>query len=391
MKICMVGYTKFEGDGRLHRYAMSLLERGHTVHMVGLGEPIQAEPVTIYGVQVFRIHSRDFQEKGPATYLNHMMTFFWRSFITLTRLHMKHRYHVIHFHNIPDFGIFCTLFAKLFGARVILDIHDLVPEFYMRKFNVSESHVSIRLIKWIEKLSCRYADHVITVTEIWRQRLIQRSVPGRHCSVVMNLPIESLFHKLPLNEHKPGDPFHVVYHGNLAEQTGVDLLIQAVDRLKDKIPQLQLTIVGGGREMDDYRTLADSLGISHRVRFHGSVVVPDIVDAVCHAHVAVDPKRKGVYAGETLSVKAMEYLALGIPLIVARTMAASFYFYEDTVRFFKPNNVDSLADAVFDLYQHPEKRRHLHIHADDFNRRYNWKQARQTYLSVLSDITGREV
>ncbi|MBN2104212.1 glycosyltransferase family 4 protein [bacterium] len=390
MRLCMVGYTQFESDGRLHRYATSLLSQGHSVDVVGLGESVQKSPVNIAGVNVYRIHRRDFQESGPLSYLKHLTIFFWKSFIITTRLHIQKKYHVIHFHNIPDFGIFCTILTKFLGAKIILDVHDLVPEFYMRKFHVSESHLIIVLLKFIEKLSCRYANHVITVTELWREKLIQRSVNSRHCSVIMNLPIHAIFKKQPFNSYKTGNFFYLTYHGNLAEQTGVDLLIRAVRKLTGRIPNIRLQIIGGGREETEYRQLTDTLELNEQIIFKNNVPVIQLTDAVKHAHIAVDPKRPGVYAGETLSVKAMEYLALGIPLVVAETEAASYYFPRKSVRFFKPGNADSLASAILDLYLHPDKRRKLYKHSDDFNRKYNWEDEKQTYFSILSKLTGLE-
>ncbi|MBN1781753.1 glycosyltransferase [bacterium] len=390
MRICMLGYTKFEHDARLHRYALTLLEQGHTVDMIGLGEPIRNEPALVQGVQVYRIYSRDFNESGPVSYLLQLCTFFMKSFFVMTRLQKEKRYHIIHFHNIPDFGVFSTLLARMLGARVILDIHDLVPEFYMRKFQVTEKHGSIVFLKWVERLCCLYADHVITVTEIWRRTLIdRRSVQGPKCSVMMNLPIASHFPRLPFNTHVKGRPFYLTYHGNLAEQTGIDLLIRAVHRIRDRIPELQLQIIGGGREEESYQALARELGLDQRIHFRETVPVIGIADAVRHAHLAVDPKRGGVYAGETLSVKSMEYLALGIPLIVARTMAADYYFPEASVRFFEPDSVESLSEAILDLYDHPAKRKSLYANCDLFNSKYNWNQAGRSYLQLISRLPGR--
>jgi glycosyltransferase involved in cell wall biosynthesis len=388
MHICMVGYTNFINDARLQRYSLSLLEQGHQVDMVGVGESIGNEPIIQHGVRVYQILSRDFDESGPVSYLKNLLVFFLRSLKTITLLHKSRKYQIIHFHNIPDFGIFCTLFAKLSGAKIILDIHDLVPEFYMRKFQVSENHLSIRFLKILERLSCCYADHVITVTEIWRQRLIGRSVTSRKCSVIMNLPMESVFRKQPFTEYSNNGPFCISYHGNMAEHTGVDLLIRAVARIYTQIPRLSLQIIGGGRDESEYKHLAERLGIISSVDFRESLPVVELADAVKYAHVAVDPKRDGVYAGETLSVKAMEYLALGIPLIVARTKAAVTYFPENAVRFFRPNDVDSLAEAILDLYRNQDRRHQLHLQADTFNQRYSWQKAKQTYWSLLSDLCG---
>ena len=78
MRVCMVGYTNFINDARLHRYSQSLLEQGHQVDMVGVGESVGNEPVIQYGVRVFQIHSRDFAESGPVSYLKNLLVFFLR-------------------------------------------------------------------------------------------------------------------------------------------------------------------------------------------------------------------------------------------------------------------------------------------------------------------------
>ncbi|HDQ45730.1 MAG TPA: glycosyltransferase WbuB [bacterium] len=391
MKICMVGYTVYEKDGRLHRYATSLAERGDTVHVIGSGEADSPARSEVGGVRVYQLSSRDFSETTPATYLRNMIRFFYSSSLLLTRLHHKEKYDIIHYHNIPDFGVFCAWYPKLTGAKVILDIHDLVPEFYMRKFGVGEGEPIIRLLKWVEKISCRFADHVITVTDIWRKRLAMRAVPSRKTSVIMNLPMDAVFRKVPFRLHHPGEPFIIRYHGNVAEQTGVDIAVHALHLLRDQIPDLRFRIIGEGRDSDKIQALIRKYRLHDRVSLHPSVPVMELARHLKDAHLAVDPKRSGVYAGETLSVKSMEYLRLGIPLIASRTVAADHYFDERFVRFFDPENPESLADAIRDLYADPAKRRNLSDNAALFFERHDWEKTRVTYHRILAGLTGRSV
>ena len=224
MKICMIAYSRFETDGRLHRYSFSLTERGDEVHCIGLGMKNEPKEFMWKGIRLFRLMQRDFKETSPLSYLSRINHFFLLAFFKITQLHFKHKYDIIHYHNVPDHGVFITWIPKLFGAKVILDIHDIVPEFYMRKFEVSEKHVVIRILKQVEKLSCVFANHVITVTEIWKKRLEQRSLNSGKCSVIMNVPFTALFlsHQKEINDNK--DRFLFSYHGALTEPTGVDLL-----------------------------------------------------------------------------------------------------------------------------------------------------------------------
>jgi hypothetical protein len=71
---------------------------------------------------------------------------------------------VVQAHNLPDFLVFAALVPKLLGARLILDLHDLMPEFYASRFKSGMTSFPIRLLCWQERLSCLFAKHVITVT-----------------------------------------------------------------------------------------------------------------------------------------------------------------------------------------------------------------------------------
>ncbi len=74
-------------------------------------------------------------------------------------------------HNLPDFLVFSALPTKLRGVPVILDLHDLMPEFFAGRFGSGRAAAWIgRLVRLQERVSCRFADHVITVSEHWRRR-----------------------------------------------------------------------------------------------------------------------------------------------------------------------------------------------------------------------------
>ena len=64
-------------------------------------------------------------------------------------------------HNIPDFMAFSALTNRWRGTRVLLDIHDLVPEFFCSKFAASERSLLARSLRMMERWSAKAADHVI--------------------------------------------------------------------------------------------------------------------------------------------------------------------------------------------------------------------------------------
>lgn len=390
MKLCMVSYSE-DNDPRILRYAYSAVRRGDTVDIVCLGERGQASHTEKNGIRIYPIYRRRYDEKKPFAYLRALLAFFFRSAYRCTWLHFRNRYDVIHFHNIPDFGVFCTLVPKWMGAKVILDIHDLVPEYYMQKFGVGPGHVVIRLLVWIEGLSCRYADHVITVTELWRERLVRRSVgEADRCSVVLNVPDPDIFQSVKRRTRGGRSGFLLSYHGNLSEVAGSGTLIRAMPLIRGQIPGVRLQMLGHPEKMPSLKQLARSLDVEDCIRFMKSVHIRNLPSLMREVDVGIDPKKDGVYSGETLSVKAMEYLAMGIPLVVSGTPAAKAYFNDSMVLFFRPDDERDLARQVIKLHRSAGLGKRLTLNAGNFFNTHHWNRYRESYFALLDRLTKNE-
>lgn len=132
----MLAYTFYENDGRVMRYAEALAQDGAQVDAIVVGRPGQRREEVVNGVRVLRVQTREKNEKGKLTYLWRILRFLFGSMAEVTRQHLKNRYDIIHVHSVPDFEVFAAWIPKLAGAKLILDIHDIVPEFYAAKFGV---------------------------------------------------------------------------------------------------------------------------------------------------------------------------------------------------------------------------------------------------------------
>ncbi|MGC1375674.1 MAG: glycosyltransferase, partial [Anaerolineales bacterium] len=155
--------------------------------VIALGADVQ-QPVfeTIDGVKVYRIQYRQRDERSKFSYLYRLIRFSLKSTFVLSRLHLKRGYHLVHVHNAPDFLVFSAWLPKLGGAKIILDIHDILPEFFANKFRKSQDSVYVRLLKWVEFASARFVSHVIISNHLWYDKITARSVPRNRCSVLVN-------------------------------------------------------------------------------------------------------------------------------------------------------------------------------------------------------------
>jgi glycosyltransferase involved in cell wall biosynthesis len=386
---CMIVHAHYPlGEPRVEREAQALLNGGYEVDVLCLRKEDEAPFEVAEGVNVYRLPVKRDKSRGRGGQLLEYFSFFLLVFLRLFSLHPQRKYRTVQIHNLPDFLVFSALLPKLSGARVILDLHDLMPEFFAGTYNMSMDSLPVRILKFQERISCMFADHVITVTDLWRQTLIQRGVPADKVSVVMNVANSWIF-----NGGEAGQPadresrFALIYHGTLAQRYGIDLLLRAVALARTSIPEIHLTIHGRGEYYNSLVELTKELGLEKEVTFStGLLPIADLPAFIRRADLGVVPYRRDVFTDGILPTKLMEYTALHMPVIVARTPAIEAYFDEDMVHYFPAEDVEALAAAIVYLHGHRVRLKELAAKSNRFNERYAWENIAQRYFSLVERL-----
>jgi glycosyltransferase involved in cell wall biosynthesis len=384
----MLAYTFYERDNRVRRYAEALVKRGDQVDAFALSRDEQPPFELIQGVRVFRIQKRSIDETGPFSYLIKLLFFFFRSAWFLTVSHLREPYDIIHVHSVPDFEVFATVIPRLMGARVILDIHDLVPEFYCSKFKVGERSLIFRLLVFLERLSIAYSNHVIISNHIWYDTLVNRSVRPKKCTAIINYPDLSIFSRRPRPAPLNGD-FVMCYPGGLTWHQGLDIAIEAVSLLRDRAPNLKFVIVGDGPDREKLKGMILRLHLADRVFISGLVSLERVAEIVASSDLGVVPKRKNSFGNEAFSTKIMEFMAMNVPVVASRTRIDEHYFSEEMVRFFDSGSAKDLADRIFDLMQNPDQRGDLCKSSNTFIAQNNWDVKKHEYLDLVDCLATR--
>jgi glycosyltransferase involved in cell wall biosynthesis len=381
----MLAYTFYESDNRVRRYAETLVRRGDEVDAIVLRRGEQPRVEFLAGVRVHRIQKRVRNEGGPVSYLAKLLLFLLRSTWVLTRLHLKKRYDLIHVHSVPDFEVFATILPRLLGARVILDIHDIVPEFYASKFKVKESSLVFRLLVVMEKLSIAYCNHVIIANDIWYTKLTKRSARPDRCSVVLNYPDPTIFFpRKPVNPK--GTDFVMCYPGTLNSHQGVDRAINAVALLRDKAPNLKFLIIGDGPDREKLKALVEQLDLQERVVITGSVPIEKVAELLAAVDLGVVPKRKDSFGNEAFSTKIWEFMAMGVPVLASDTRIDQYYFDDRLVQFFDSDSIEDLAAKILELMHDPAKRTALRKSGSEFIQKNNWREKGLEYLDLVDRL-----
>ncbi len=383
-RVAMVAYAMYDNDNRIIRYAEALAQRGDTVDVIAVGQPGQPPVETINGVQVLRVQTRRRDEKGQGAYLRRILLFLWRSMLTLSRRHWRAPYDLVHVHSVPDFEVFAAWFPRLMGARVILDIHDIMPEFYISKFGLDSSHRHFRTLLWVERMSAAFADHVIIANDIWREKLVRRSVPAHKVTVVLNAVDTALF--APRPRTRTDDRFIMVYPGGFQWHQGLDIAIRAFARNQKALPRAELHLYGDGPERATLTRLIGELGLAARVTLHNQVAFRDIPDILANADLGIVAKRACQMGDEAASTKIAEYLSQDLPALVPRTKVDTFYFDPSTVRFFDPGNEEDMAVQMHALATEPALRASLVRHGRDYVAKHCWNEKRANYLSLVDGL-----
>ena len=192
--LCVVAYSEYLSDARVMRQAEAASRDGYAVDVITLTGRDERSKEKAGGVILYRLRTRHYRGGSRAMYLVSYLDFFVRCFFRFSWLHLRKRYDVVQVCNMPDFLVFSTVVAKLMGAKVILDIHDPMPEMCITKFPGSKRTNFYRWALLQERLSAAYADRVITVSDpVKSDILVPHGMDGGKISVIKNFPDEGIF------------------------------------------------------------------------------------------------------------------------------------------------------------------------------------------------------
>ncbi len=183
-------------------------------------------------------------------------------------------------------GIFA---AKLAGVKTVIGEEIGIPN-------------HSKLAKKVFSLVYRFADKVVGVSQSVIDHLMRtREIPATKGIVIYN-PVS----KPKVFPKKENLNFNIVYVGRLEKVKNVATLLRAFAKLSKK--DIQLTIVGDGRERENLEKLAGVLNISNKVTFVGFVKEPS--QYLCSADLYILPS-----FSEGFGIAAVEAMFLQIPVL----------------------------------------------------------------------------
>jgi glycosyltransferase involved in cell wall biosynthesis len=382
----VIAYTTYIHDGRVKRHAEALARRGDQVDAITLAA---GQTGLINGVNVIGLEIPRYRGSSRTSYVKSYINFFIAAARKAMELSRDRPYDLAIVCTMPDAAILSALALRRAGTKLVLDVHDTMPELYRDKFPGWLGAVGVPIMKLEERLSAWCADLVLAVHEPHRQRLAEYGIRADKLRVVLNSPDDRIF--VPDGAIiKDPTTFTVVCHGTITHRMGLDLAVRAVNQLRDRIPQLRLLAIGAGDYLGEIRRLVAELNLQDRVIFKDMIPIEELPKVLQTADVGLVPNRESSATHLMLPVKLLEFAMMGIPAIAPRLKTVEYYFGNGAVRFFNPGDINGLADAIEQLYRSPELRKSYAENAREIVDRISWPNQRGEFYRAIDSILPRQ-
>jgi len=386
-RICVIR-QQVAWSPRVAREVAALADDGHEVDFICLRWPGEPRREHRGRVTIWRLSVPGRDGGVVSRYLVGYTWFFVGAATLLTVLHARRRYRLVQINTLPDALVFAATLPRILGAKVLLDLQECMPEFFATKFGKSMQHPLVRAIAAVEQLSIRFAHRVITPTPQLRETFIARGAAAEKIDAILDGSDEEIFRPIPAARPDP-DRFTLISHGTVEERYGLDTAIAAVALLRDEIPALQLRIYGTGSYLARLRELTAELGVVDRVHFSdGFVPIDDLLHAIATSNVGIVAMKRDAFRDLTLAGKMFDFIAMGVPMAVARTRSVTENFAPDCYEPFESGDAAGLADAIRRLHADPQHRAGIAARASAAAEPYRWLHQRKRYLHAVDQLLG---
>ncbi len=387
-RVCIIRHGYYPRDPRVRKEAEALIDKGFEVDVLCLKDNGEKSRENVSGVNIYRLPLRRHRQGMLVYILEYSVSFVMFAVIVLFH-YFKKRYAVIQVNTLPDFLVFVTLIPKLCGAKVVLDMHEAMPELFRSKFGLNKRHPLGRVTEWVEGYSTRYADYVLAVGESVLQLYISRGLMRSKVAVIPNTPDDNLFDYEKYKNQKPktsNKEFIVISHGTVLKRYGYQVLIKSVPYLKKDIPNLKVMILGTGEFLESLRLLVEQMGIQDYVTFMGYVPLEKVPSIISKAHIGVVPIVRDEFTDLMSPNKMFEYVAMKIPVVVPMIKGVQDYFDESCLMFFEPGDEQELARCIIELYRKPKMAKTLAENAWMRFQHVKWSVIKERYYEVFARL-----
>ena len=235
---------------------------------------------------------------------------------------------------------------------------------------------------------------MITVNVACKRIFSGRSCRAGKIGVVMNSPDGEIFPYRAARSYPvrtPGQPFVIMYHGSLVERNGLDLAVDALERIHKTIPTAELRVYGRSTPyLEQVMEKARNLGLGNHVRYLGPKRLEELVHEIESCDVGIIPNHRNTFTEINTPTRIFEYLALGKPVIAPRTLGIQDYFTPDALLFFESGNSEELAEKIEYAAFHATEVAAIAERGQQVYLVHSWQQEKETLVSLVAGLLEKD-
>lgn len=362
----------------MHQLACALQRQGCEVHVLYSKEPGEKFAPDV----PYKIHwTRRFK---MATLNLDIFSFAW----TLNRLVRKKKFDIVHGNAEESF--FSSFLCSQYNAISFFTSHaPYVPATGILRALLKPISFLKTVNSHLLRSAARRATKIITFSQFSRN-LVLAGLGQNWKNRVLMIPggIDPSWFDV---KRTPSEKPELIFWGRMEDEKGVPELLEALKIVVKKFPDVELTLVGEGHCLEDYKQRVRKLGLIPKVVMPGWQSMEAIQNLSATAHAAIFPSRI-----ESFGLAVAEALGAGVP-VIATNAGALPEIVEDGVTgtLVAPEDPKALTDAICGVLENAENYRAMAKRGQEaVLKNFTWdataKQLIRLYRQELA-ATGKSV
>jgi glycosyltransferase involved in cell wall biosynthesis len=376
-------------DHRVAKQIDSLVADGYSVQVITQWHPANQAFLEVPAVRLLE-YPPPANPTGLLGYAVEYAYSFLMAAALSVRALLRERTDVVQFCQPPDVYFLLAPMFRWAGVRVLVDQRDLLAEMYAARYTRAPSFL-LRAIRLFERRSQRSAEHILCVNNYLRDRALAASgLPAADVSIIGNGPVLARVEQAVGDDTlRHGRKHLCCWVGEIGRQDRVDLVIRSIHEVVRGLGRsdCHFVVIGEGECLAEAKALARELRIGDWVQFPGFLPPDEVFRYLATADLGLDASLQF----EVSPVKAMEYMAFGLPL-VAFDLPETRAISDGAAAYAPPGDVRAHARAIDGLLSSPRCRQELgRAGRARVDTELAWEHQAGRYLRVIERLcaTGR--
>ena len=284
-------------------------------------------------------------------------------------------YDIIHAHDWLTYP--AGIHAKnVSGKPLVIHVH--ATDYDRSRGNVNPD------VYAIEKNGMDNADHIITVSNLTRQTVIEKYHQDPSKVTTVHNAVEPLSPEILAIPDKKGVKDKVItFLGRITMQKGPEYFVEAAAKVLAKAPYARFVMAGSGDMMDQMIRLAAARNISDRFHFTGFMKGKQVYEVLKASDVYVMPS-----VSEPFGISPLEAMQCGVPSIISKQSGcAEILDYAIKVDYW---DIEALADAMYSIITYPAMHEFLKVEGKKEVDNIKWEYAGQKVRRIYDNVIGNK-